>query len=531
MNVDRTNNVLDINDKRQNPIIDNQSKYAKLAEYVRANDYEGIFSLDLRHMTMVRIDEVPFELIAAEIVAKCPYEIKCKHPLKLLRFAYELHAGGLADEFDALMDEIMAIIPSLPLPKSEKQHLMGEWMIISTLPDSRSIRIVVEKYEKAAMLMHGKSLVIDASDPITVANGLVGYYLLTPGLTEEVAPLIARVADLYSGFTGELLMGMDILFEATIAYYRGNFDEAQPLAYKAAYMLETTKQDILQISAGELMAQIATCQGDIACFGEALDYMRKAVERSINCLPCSGLEALVRSGLLNTLGGHKNTPDWIKSFSIVKGEYGTGPYGDKNVAGNLHYAPAHFSLACLYHSIYLFESGQYARAFAVADTMQKALNKSNSVFILDCYFSLMTAGCYLELGKREKALALVEKAVMLALPDGFYMLLTFCSRSLEGLVESCLQKHDAKALKKVCNISKAFINGIKTLKPKFVEAELPESLSKREKDVALLASRSMRNADIAKTLGISLNTVKVHLKSVYSKLGIDKRSEIWGRLK
>ena len=528
--------IKQINDLSDSSAIDSnletaaQNEYAKFSEYLKVWDYEGILSFDLRHMTMVRINDIPFELIAAEIVSKCPYEIKCKYPAKFLRLAFELYSGGLAVEYSGLMDEIKTMIPSLSLSESEKQHLLGEWTIISALPDSRNIQVVVEKYERAAELMNGKSSVIDAADSIITGHGILGYYLLTPGTTEEIEPLISRIADLYSGFTGEPLIGMDVLYKASVAYYRGNFAEAQKLAYKASYMLEKTKQDILQISAGELLALIAMCMGDSNCFEEAIDYLTNVTKNSKNPIPCQGITELIKCGLLSKIGGCLQTEDWIKSFDIVKGKYGTGPYNDKNVAGNEHYAPAYFSLSCWYHTIYLFESRQYSRAFAVADLMQKALGEVNNVFILECYFVLMTASCYVKFGEREKAIPLVERAIELALPDGFYMLLVYFSASLDGLVENCLKNRDTGDLKNLRHISKVFISGINLIKLELIEVELPDILTNREKDVAGLASKGMRNCDIANALGISSNTVKAHLKSIFEKLEVDKRSELWSKL-
>ena len=62
-------------------------------------------------MTMVRVDGVPYELIASDIAVKCSSEIKQKYPENLLRLAYEIYTGGLAEEFYSLMKEIWEMIP------------------------------------------------------------------------------------------------------------------------------------------------------------------------------------------------------------------------------------------------------------------------------------------------------------------------------------------------------------------------------------------------------------------------------------
>lgn len=58
------------------------------------------------------------------------------------------------------------------------------------------------------------------------------------------------------------------------------------------------------------------------------------------------------------------------------------------------------------------------------------------------------------------------------------------------------------------------------------EGETPiESLSEREREVLDLAASGMSNKEIAKRLTISVNTVKFHLRTIYSRLGVRNRVE------
>ncbi|MBR7077135.1 MAG: helix-turn-helix transcriptional regulator, partial [Clostridia bacterium] len=54
--------------------------------------------------------------------------------------------------------------------------------------------------------------------------------------------------------------------------------------------------------------------------------------------------------------------------------------------------------------------------------------------------------------------------------------------------------------------------------------ELREELTAREREVAELAAKGLRNAEIAEALFISENTVKHHLKIAFQKMNIDRRS-------
>jgi DNA-binding NarL/FixJ family response regulator len=59
--------------------------------------------------------------------------------------------------------------------------------------------------------------------------------------------------------------------------------------------------------------------------------------------------------------------------------------------------------------------------------------------------------------------------------------------------------------------------------------DMPEGLTKREMDVLRAAANGQTNKLIARTLGISTQTVQVHLRNIYGKMGVSNRSEAIAR--
>ncbi len=86
----------------------------------------------------------------------------------------------------------------------------------------------------------------------------------------------------------------------------------------------------------------------------------------------------------------------------------------------------------------------------------------------------------------------------------------------ERLIFACLEKQsfDRKAFKQT--ISEA--RNSKVLDP------ITESLTYREREVLTLLSQGMTNKEIARSLTITQNTVKRHLKSLFAKLEVNTRS-------
>ncbi len=73
-------------------------------------------------------------------------------------------------------------------------------------------------------------------------------------------------------------------------------------------------------------------------------------------------------------------------------------------------------------------------------------------------------------------------------------------------------------------------DNLRPLLAKFLKSELIESdfdkLTKREKEVACALMHASSNKIIARDLGISDGTVKLHVKSILKKLGLSSRVEI-----
>jgi DNA-binding NarL/FixJ family response regulator len=74
----------------------------------------------------------------------------------------------------------------------------------------------------------------------------------------------------------------------------------------------------------------------------------------------------------------------------------------------------------------------------------------------------------------------------------------------------------------------SLLTGGTTNKSSHVWNKLP-SLTDREHDVLLKIMDGLSNRDIARTMGISRETVKVHVKHLFSKLGVHRRAQLLAR--
>ena len=57
-------------------------------------------------------------------------------------------------------------------------------------------------------------------------------------------------------------------------------------------------------------------------------------------------------------------------------------------------------------------------------------------------------------------------------------------------------------------------------------AEYGETLSERELEITLLVAEGLTNREVAERLFVSHNTIKVHLRNIFTKTGVASRTEL-----
>jgi LuxR family maltose regulon positive regulatory protein len=107
-------------------------------------------------------------------------------------------------------------------------------------------------------------------------------------------------------------------------------------------------------------------------------------------------------------------------------------------------------------------------------------------------------------GDTARALDALRRAVALAEPEGYVRVFDYLGPRLHALRE-------------------AVATGSAPARPQ--QPGLVDALSHRELDVLRLLRTELSGPDIARELMVSLNTLRTHTKSIYTKLGVNNRRE------
>ncbi|MCP5467674.1 MAG: hypothetical protein H7A32_00205 [Deltaproteobacteria bacterium] len=140
--------------------------------------------------------------------------------------------------------------------------------------------------------------------------------------------------------------------------------------------------------------------------------------------------------------------------------------------------------------------------------------------------------CYENIGEREKAHSKLEECIKLASEESFISVFLEYGLQINQQIYHLLKSLDLKGIKDSPQMIKFRNVLLKQFEDYFSYAQkkgesslqLFEQVSTRELEILSILNSSMNNAEIAKSLHISLGTLKWHLHNIYQKLAAKNRS-------
>lgn len=474
-------------------------------------DYEKLLIEPFPYALGTMIDGKPFAEMAIQFVAECPRELQSKYPLAMLRLAYVLYSADKIEEANELTQQIKADIENIEDIKEQNQ-LLGELMFLKSLFNYPIIGDMLTAIEKADELSGGHVDLLEADQPFLnqMSNPYCVFHI-TPGKAKEEGKLFAKFVSIYTKLTDGGGIGADFLYDAGLCYYSGDFTTAKLLYYKARYIAETKRQVFIQIGAAHMLALIAIHEMDNEAFSSAVETLHD-IRNSRPELDAKLKHAfeLDITDLYLEISVKEHTPEWIQKGHIPPGVSAHGiPY------------------IKFQQMRYFFYSNKYEQCIGLGEALLSGWQEYG--VLIKAIIGMYVALSYLLLGYDKKGFELFKESFPPLFKDKLYLVFTYFYETMEGSLDDYLKENypdDVEAIFKQMNLNQ-------TGRLKFMRTYLDNtnSLTQKELEVATLAADGLQNKEISEKLNISVNTVRTHLRQVFDKLEIDRRSQISKLLK
>ena len=174
---------------------------------------------------------------------------------------------------------------------------------------------------------------------------------------------------------------------------------------------------------------------------------------------------------------------------------------------------------------YLIETGDIGRAVGMAEGALVFMNGPCPVS--EIYLSLIISRGYMLRKLWDKAEYYFRHAWALAEPDGLIMPFAEHRGMLSGMLEKCLRYEESAQYKRILELSNRYHSSWVTVHNALTGDKISDALTAIEFNVASLAAKGSSNSEIADLLGITVNSVRAHLRNIFNKLGIDSRKELY----
>ena len=146
--------------------------------------------------------------------------------------------------------------------------------------------------------------------------------------------------------------------------------------------------------------------------------------------------------------------------------------------------------------------------------------------IPEIYLRMSCAVAYFNSGQRERAIAHIDKAIALALPDQLYGLLTEYVRHFGDLLEQRIALQDKNAVVAVNALYNIYSVGWARLSAQARERHIAIVLDAKEREIAKLTAFGFTAKEIASMLHLSESTVNHDITRLINKAGLTSKKEL-----
>ena len=478
--------------------------------YFRAGDYEAILACRLVCLITEQFDGVSYTELARRVLSECPADVQSRYPYSLLRLCYALYAGCAFEEFSAQMRRVYVL-----LEQQNDPQLLGEWRLVNAFSFFPDLDAMKKEYLAAEELMSEPSKIFVKEEPFLFGCASMWYlFYAKPGTMLDTADNFAETMKVYNRLTNGHGAGAAEIYRGEAYSVQGRFEESDIQAYQAAFLSEQAGNATATYGAALLLGINAIYRSDMIGLQKAIDYLENKAQSY----------AFLRT---RTLGIYmvETVRGYLLGLMMETGRSALWTQGEADSLADLTFT--NFMIKTCRITDLLLKK-EYKRAIASVEAALQLDERLISTSTKNFMYCGLALG-YMAIGRLIKAAEYLDKSLSLAGQDKNYTVLACFRKYFQVLfiMPQIASKH-AQAIREIKALDIRYTRADESHIFAMLEdaPEFGAELTAREREVAELAAKGLRNAEIAGALCISENTVKHHLKIAFQKMNIDRRSKL-----
>jgi LuxR family maltose regulon positive regulatory protein len=370
---------------------------------------------------------------------------------------------------------------------------------------------------------------------------------------DSAAELLQELQVISQNSDNKMFAVMSACHLATIFHRQGQLKKAEEKYFQALKIAEDRSNNVLPIG-GEALMGLGDLYREQNDLEKAADYLLDGIEQTFLWRDVAAMDGYM--ALARVRQAENNYPEAYhaldKAFELAE-KYDVIDYDDKMVnalRARLQFAqgrmgevrkwanetgyddldpdkastdPAFSNLLLSrelqFYSRYLIEIGEIQSAMQWINVQLEKFNKINKVDVL-IELNLYLALTHHLLGQKSSVIADLNRVVQLAQNTGFKRLFYDLGPEIMQILRTY------KKLLRQTRFLDTLLDGFSAPVPSLTEESLQmtEPLSDREIDVLKYLRTNLTTPEIAEEMMIGVNTVRTHIKNIYQKLGVHKRS-------
>ena len=472
----------------------------------RAKQYDAILDIMSQYGATAYMDYVP--TLISNIFKQMPLEKKLAHPIGYLTYIHSYYAYHFSSEGRTMLNEARAYYEKQEdLPN--KDQILGECTLIQVMFQNKLTNCYQylmrarEYFKGATSMISGPHLIFTCGIP-----HLSTRYWMEVGTYKAIVDYMKDNMKYYIEVTDGCALGIKYLVQAEYAYEIGDLDKAYTLAHKSIYKAEIKKQQSIIISAYFVLCRIAVIKREMDQL-KAYQIALSKMENERNHPKITHVVSMVKSYIELSINKIDNLPIWLTQYEVEK---------------LFKWTPSN-AWAPIVYSLLLVKKKEYIALEMVAE---QALEEYEKVYFIygQIIAHILVAIAKYNLDEIEEAKEVLTEAIELASKDQLVMIFVEFKEYIEDIL---------KELKNKPLVTRILAFSYPQEEPDKETAKSPiaknyELFTDREKDVVKLVVYGYKQSEIAAELHISVDTVKRHMKNIYSKLDVHTKAELIEKL-